>query len=147
MLLLQRVTYLWQRKLKSVIVSVMTVASPIGVDSGTLDPSVYQLTVDTFDSYVAIVNVSESSLLGQWQLRLRTYGGPYTIRITAVSDLDFVYTLYRLDPSSNFGFVSFEGNPLAGTIITYQTLPRSIEKLLNHVVMFKTFKKLTWFVV
>ena len=85
----------------------------IGMDSGTLDSDVYQVSVQTSETYVAMVNVSDSSLYGEWQLNL-TSSGSYSIRITAVSDLDFTYTPYRLNPTSNFGFVSFEGNPLEG---------------------------------
>ena len=85
----------------------------VGTDAGALGSGVFQVSVQTSETYIAIVNVSDSSLYGEWQLSL-TSSGSYSIRITAVSDLDFTYTLYRLDPTSNFGFVSFAGNPLEG---------------------------------
>ena len=84
-----------------------------GIDSSDLGSDVYQVSVQTSETFVAMVNVSDSSLYGEWQLSLTSFGS-YSIRITAVSDLDFTYTLYRLDTTSNFGFVSFEGNPLEG---------------------------------
>ena len=85
----------------------------IGVDSSALDSEAYQVSVSTFETYLAIVNVSDSSLYGEWQLNITSVGS-YNIRITAASDLDFTYTLYRLDPTSNFGFASLEQNPLEG---------------------------------
>lgn len=85
----------------------------VGINSGALAADVFQVSVQTSETYVATVNVSDSSLYGEWQLSL-TSSGSYNIRITAVSDLDFTYTLYRVNPTSNFGFMSFEGNPLEG---------------------------------
>ena len=84
-----------------------------GIDSSDLGSDVYQVSVQTSETFVAMVNVSDSSLYGEWQLSLTSFGS-YSIRITAVSDLDFTYTLFRLDPTSSLGFVSFEGNPLEG---------------------------------
>ena len=73
----------------------------------------FLVSVNTAQTYIAIVNVSDSSLYGEWQLNISSFGS-YSIRITAVSDLDFTNTLYRPDPTADFGFVSFEGNPLEG---------------------------------
>ena len=84
-----------------------------GVDSGALDFDMYEVAVSTPETYVAFVNVSDSSLYGEWRLNVTAFGS-YNIRIIAVTDLDFIYTLYRLSPTSNLGFVSLEGNPLEG---------------------------------
>ena len=86
----------------------------VGIDSSALGSDVYQVTVNTPETNVAMVNVSDSSLYGEWQLNIDSFIGSYTIRITVVSDLDFTYTLYRLNPEADLGFVSFEGNPREG---------------------------------
>ena len=87
---------------------------PTGIDSGALGSDVYLVSVNTPETYVAMVNVSDSSLFGEWQLNLDSFSGSYNIRITVVSDLDFTYSLFRLNPEADFGFVSFEGNPREG---------------------------------
>ena len=87
---------------------------PTGIDSGALGADVYLVSVNTFETYVAVVNVSDSSLYGEWQLIVTFSSGSYNVRITAVSDLDFTYSLFRLNPEADFGFVSFEGNPREG---------------------------------
>ena len=51
-----------------------------------------------------------------WQLNLVVLSGPYTVRIAAITDLTFKYTLYKLDPSSNYGFTTVEGNPQEGKL-------------------------------
>ena len=69
------------------------------------------MSVNTSETYIAMVNVSDSSLYGEWQLNLN---GSCNIRITAAGDLDFTYSLFRLNPTADFGFISFEGNPREG---------------------------------
>lgn len=87
----------------------------ICVGSSALTADVYLVSAP--ETLVIMVNVSDSSLYGEWQLsttRSNSFIGSYTIRITVISDLDFTYTLYRLNPEAALGFVSFEGNPREG---------------------------------
>ena len=87
-----------------------------GTTSTVLDPSLYSVSLQSSTSYIATINVSDSVLYGEWQLNLTVYSGPYTVRIAAVTDLTFEYTLYRFDPSSNYGFTTVEGNPQQGKL-------------------------------
>lgn len=88
----------------------------IGTASTILDPSLYSVSLQSFTSYIATINVSDSVLYGVWQLNLTVFSGPYTVRIAAITNLTFDYTLYRIDPSSNYGFTTVEGNPREGKL-------------------------------
>ena len=90
--------------------------SCIGTASTLLDPSLYSVSLQSFTSYIATINVSDSALYGEWQLNLTVYSGPYTVRIAAITNLTFEYTLYRIDPSSSYGITTIEGNPQQGKL-------------------------------
>ena len=76
----------------------------------------YSVSLQSSTSYIATINVSDSVHYGEWQLNLTVYSGPYTVRIAAITDLTFEYTLYRFDLSSSYGFTTVEGNPQQGKL-------------------------------
>ena len=79
-----------------------------------MDPNLYSVSLQSTTSYIATINVSDSRFYGEWQLDLVVFSGPYTVRIAAVTDLTFEYTLYSIDSSSDYNFTTIEGNPQQG---------------------------------
>lgn len=85
----------------------------IGNPASTLNLEQYSVSLQSSSSFIATINITDSSLQGTWQISLpqNTF---YDVLVSAISDLSFSSDLLALDPSSNYGFSSVVGKPLNG---------------------------------
>ena len=72
-----------------------------------------EVEVATVSTYFATFDVSNTSLLGTWHLSL-TASGATNVFVTADTELDFSYRLYRQDNSTLTTLRPVENRPLAG---------------------------------
>ncbi|KAI6655535.1 Von Willebrand factor A domain-containing protein 7-like [Oopsacas minuta] len=90
-----------------------TIRAPDGTELLSLDPTAISVDLDTSASFIATVNISNSSLNGLWELEFYS-SGTYSIQVSGLSTLKLSYQLYQLDLESNFGFSILEAKPTPG---------------------------------
>ena len=71
------------------------------------------MSLQSSSSFIATINITDSSLWGAWQISVPT-NYFYSITVSATSDLSFSSDLLEPDPFSIYGFSTVVGKPLSG---------------------------------
>lgn len=73
----------------------------------------YSISLESFATYVAVVNITDASLFGQWTITLTSIA-PYSIRVLGDSEIMFTGELVYYNPRGMDEINDFK--PLAGEI-------------------------------
>ena len=88
----------------------------LGTDGSTLTQ--YSLSLESDATYIAVVNITNATLFGQWAITL-TFQGPYSIHIVGNSELFIISELVATNPSGRDGINDFK--PLIGKVFLYKS--------------------------
>jgi len=67
-----------------------------GINASTLME--YSISLESLSTYIAVINITDTSLFGQWTITL-TAQGPYSIHVMGDSELMFISELVYTNPS------------------------------------------------
>ena len=87
-----------------------------GQSASSLPSTQLQVSLTSSQTYVAAINVSESSFYGVWQLSFTSHNS-YRVYITGDSNLLFGYNLYRSDNTTRSGLSEVKTKVLPGQSI------------------------------
>ena len=79
---------------------------PTDMDATTLPQ--FSSSLISSSSFIGEVNITDDSLRGEWSMTI-PLGGTYSVQVSADSELTFITNLFRVDPSSTYGFSAIEG--------------------------------------
>jgi len=58
----------------------------------------YSISLESFATYIAVINITDASLFGQWTITLTSLG-PFSIHVMGDSELMFISELVYTNPS------------------------------------------------